>query len=40
MTEIMADWQVILPLLRKNTMIWRWVIGVVINSSAIKDRSA
>jgi hypothetical protein len=40
MTEIMADWQVVLPLSRKNTMIWRWVIGVVINISAIKDRSA
>ena len=38
--EIMADWQVVLPLSRKNTMIRRWVIGVVINISAIKDRSA
>jgi hypothetical protein len=40
MTEIMVNWQVVLPLSSKNTMIWPWFIGNVIKSSAIKDKSA
>ena len=32
--------RVVLPLSSKNTMIWRCFIGNVINSSAIKDKSA
>jgi len=40
MTEIMVSWQVVLPFSSKNTMIWRYFIGNVMNSGAIKDRSA
>jgi len=39
MTEIMAGWQVVLPLSRKNTMIWRFLNGNIMITGAIKDRS-